>query len=1538
MEHASVYGFSNRKSKPSLKASTTSKKKKKEIKKTTRGSKGAKDEDDAFNFDTLPKGIAAGNVVLDSKKKSKVTTSTDPNKLRIIIKDNVDDEDGDYLQNQSGGTVKHDDNKYCNSLSTTFDDIDDIDDVKNGRSFLVLGTKSKTRYLVADAVVIATATDRGLSAPVAKSSSHNDDSENHNGVHTDDDDDNYNDDNNDSDDNNDDYYDCGLSAPVAKSSSHNDNDVDVPALLTKSLSRNDDDSHNDDGDTDDNEDNAEVYEDNEDNDEDNEDHNDDYYECNFDLSTPVAKSYDHDDDSHKDYGDNEDDYQDDYGVNDDDYGDNEDDSPDDFYDFVLSAQNNNDNESLSKDDYDSSTRSFMKCKDRTTQINYKIGRVKKITVGILLHLLGGGNAIKSSRWNNDNQDDDNDFGQQRQRNLDNYIENELDQTNPEHMQRDLMYGIDIPNPIASQIGSSIGNSYVTPPRQSSIPLMPSNENHNQTNSWMDHEQYVGYDDYDEYDDYQEEQNVLEAMDISMSDAGYGEQDNIHDAIEKSLCDLDPNRFIKAEAVSSRKGARDILNNNDDNNVNDKHHDDDDYGNRTPGPLKTDRSSDDNKDDSSDDNKDSLDIIPPSTNSKPPPPPRLQQASISTLFPTTNKKKSSNWKTLRPNSKPPPPASMRTPRSTASGSNSPFQQATISDMFPTVKKSSNRKTLRPNSRPQPTKPPPPASIRTPRSRSTASIRTPRSRSTAFSSDSLFQQPSTKKKGRNPKKSIQKSKAVEENRSAVDNDECTCVAKCCCCCIEPQKRQQSHGKRPRRSSDDNNSDDNNPSKPKSSKKPRRKKSQSDKPISPKPPQMNRHQRKSPPTTHHHLDNNYDVSKLNVDDCIDADDDDDDFDWKGDDDDFDWKDDDEDDDDDDDEDVIYDTIHNPSSETYADIDDQANHDHDQDTNGPNEYMYGYTPDVRYSQNDLLPREVETEYEHVRYSRIEDHTPLLTHAGTPFDTQRHINGGFLVSAHPVIHLTGPPPPGHIRDGDFHPDMNGGILGAGRRIATVSATHTSDNAMVGCWDLPSVNVVSAVQHVYQNHRPALAASDNMVALIFTPINMTDDNRFLTYRNFPRNTHWARSMHPVYSLVDVPASASDVVVFNISDGVPYQLRGAMQSRWMVPLRTLEQKRESRKRYQDNKKKDYESGIAKNESDRTEAECRAILDHENRKKYYDNKMKDYNSAITKNESDRTEAERGAAIWYKRRYDCNMRYNDNKRKDYNSAIAKSESDRTEADRVAILWRETCNRWEINKRKDYNSAIAKSESDRTEADRVAILWRNTRIRWEVSKRKDYESGIAKNESDRTEAERRAILYFETKNRRHATKMQHYNSAINKKESDHTEEERGAVEWYKRLYDYRMRCYANQKKNYNSAIAKSESDRTEADQVAIDKSDRKKKQQKNIEEKRKIAYVVAMTKTESDRTEAENYAVYRKEYKRNTKHKLRKVYEDAKAIHQSERTESDQAIISKYECTVAGCITRKYVGCYCFKHATPCKKCGKKQIIGNDGLCKGCRGSKNK
>jgi len=118
----------------------------------------------------------------------------------------------------------------------------------------------------------------------------------------------------------------------------------------------------------------------------------------------------------------------------------------------------------------------------------------------------------------------------------------------------------------------------------------------------------------------------------------------------------------------------------------------------------------------------------------------------------------------------------------------------------------------------------------------------------------------------------------------------------------------------------------------------------------------------------------------------------------------------DDDDDEDVIYGNI-NPGSETLDDIDDQQD-----------QGMDGYTRNVVYNQDDMRPREIETEYEYVRFNRNVNRTALLTHAGTWFEIERHLGGGFICSAHPLIHLTRTPQSGFIREGNFHIDMNNGI------------------------------------------------------------------------------------------------------------------------------------------------------------------------------------------------------------------------------------------------------------------------------------------------------------------------------------------------------------------------------------------------------------------------------------------------------------------------------------------------------------------------------------
>ena len=253
----------------------------------------------------------------------------------------------------------------------------------------------------------------------------------------------------------------------------------------------------------------------------------------------------------------------------------------------------------------------------------------------------------------------------------------------------------------------------------------------------------------------------------------------------------------------------------------------------------------------------------------------------------------------------------------------------------------------------------------------------------------------------------------------------------------------------------------------------------------------------------------------------------------------------DDDDDKDVIYEDI-GPGSETYDDI--RVQYD-------PQEQVKnGWRRDVVYNRSHLQKRKEQTEYEHVRYSRVETYADLLLHDDTPLDIDRHYAGAYLCSAHPTSHFWKGPRPGYIRHDALDKDMKHGILGSGRLIATVSASHTSSRAIIGSWAVPSVNVVDAVEHLWKNQQEALLDSDGWVALCFIPTNLEGDNRYKQFRNFPRNCAWARAMHPVYSLTDVEVTPSDFVVFNIKEGVPYQLRGALESKWMVPLRTPEQKK------------------------------------------------------------------------------------------------------------------------------------------------------------------------------------------------------------------------------------------------------------------------------------------------------------------------------------------------------------------------------------------------
>jgi hypothetical protein len=423
--------------------------------------------------------------------------------------------------------------------------------------------------------------------------------------------------------------------------------------------------------------------------------------------------------------------------------------------------------------------------------------------------------------------------------------------------------------------------------------------------------------------------------------------------------------------------------------------------------------------------------------------------------------------------------------------------------------------------------------------------------------------------------------------------------------------------------------------------------------------------------------------------------------------------DDDDNDDNDVIYEDI-GPGSETHDDICDQPDLE-EQSKNG-------WTQGVVYNINDLQERRVVNEYEHVRFGRDENSTDLLTHGGTRFDTERHRLGGFICSAHPLIHLTRSPLRGYIRHDAFNNDMNLGILRAGRLITTVSASHTGSRAIIASWAFPSVKVVDAVQHVWKNQQQALVESDGMVAICFIPINVEGDNRVNQYINFPRNCPWARSMHPVYSLTDVPVTAEDFMVFNISNGVPIQLKDAYESKYMVPLRTIEQKRESRRTYLAKRLQAYASSKQKKATDWTEDERKAVV-HFNAKRTYDAKRAlAWKTAQQKDPKDRTPLERhmsdrrNRVLASRHRNDARKKKaRDSSRKAHDSAMSKHCLERTEDD-VAAIDAETDRKKkmidspaELKKkieREAYIIAKTKNQSERTPEDRAIIRKRTCTV----------------------------------------------------------------------------------------------------------------------------------------------------------------------------------------------------------------------------------------
>ena len=411
----------------------------------------------------------------------------------------------------------------------------------------------------------------------------------------------------------------------------------------------------------------------------------------------------------------------------------------------------------------------------------------------------------------------------------------------------------------------------------------------------------------------------------------------------------------------------------------------------------------------------------------------------------------------------------------------------------------------------------------------------------------------------------------------------------------------------------------------------------------------------------------------------------------------------DDNDDNDVIYEDI-GPGSETQDDIYYQP----DQEEQRKN----GWTKDIVYNINDLQERQEVTEYEHVRFAREKNNTDLLTHAGTRFDTERHRLGGYICSAHPLIHLSRSPLPGYIRRDALKNDMKLGILGAGRLITTVSASHTGSRAIIASWAFPSVKVVDAVQHVWKNQQQALVESDGMVAICFIPINVEGDNRSNQYRNFPRNSQWARSMHPVYSLNDVEVSADDFIVFNISHGVPIQLKDAYESKYMVPLRTLEQKRDTKRTYVANRKLAYKSSQQKDATDWTKEERKAV-DFFNRQHTYDAKrVLAYKSIQQKDATDWTEEERhmseSVSLRWRNEDAKRKRVCDSSKKAHDSAMSKHCSERTEDDLAAIdaeINRKKKGSMKPsvikkkNEREAYNIAKKKDQSERTPEDMAII-----------------------------------------------------------------------------------------------------------------------------------------------------------------------------------------------------------------------------------------------
>ena len=153
---------------------------------------------------------------------------------------------------------------------------------------------------------------------------------------------------------------------------------------------------------------------------------------------------------------------------------------------------------------------------------------------------------------------------------------------------------------------------------------------------------------------------------------------------------------------------------------------------------------------------------------------------------------------------------------------------------------------------------------------------------------------------------------------------------------------------------------------------------------------------------------------------------------------------------------------------------------------------------------------------------------------------------------------PEEYYDGTLHGDLDGGILAHGINSFCTVQGHKPNSHINGVWLVALARLLMGIQHVHKTHKQDLDKSNGWIAII---VYFEDDPEFDKIRKFPEGCQWAKIMQPGYSLEPMVVSEEQHILLVHIDNIPDFFKEIAGHPRLIPPRTLEQKNETKRAYQ-----------------------------------------------------------------------------------------------------------------------------------------------------------------------------------------------------------------------------------------------------------------------------------------------------------------------------------------------------------------------------------------